>query len=226
MLLPHVISGGSCSSSPSVLDPRGRFYGRKCLHNHCSFAGSVCFFSRSPPSPAAWTRCHLATRLWPTPCEPCRHAWYTAALPWLCPWCLNGRAAEGNSVRARLLPVSVTACPWYPGPRPLTRSILCQVTGWAGRGVFVPKAGTRHCSLPHPSHTVPRLRHRWLRGFLAQSFLSMSAARAQNLLCRSELQAEQEPSSWCWSSEAPRLCCTLRLHVQLDKLRLCLLLLL
>lgn len=76
-LLPYAISGGSCSPSPSVLETHRRFSGCKCYTATCPFAGYVCFTSSSLPSPAAWTRHHLATRVWPAPCELCSHAWYT-----------------------------------------------------------------------------------------------------------------------------------------------------
>lgn len=112
MLLPCAISGESFSPSPSVPEPHRRFSGCKCCTATCPFAGYVCFSSSSPYSPAAWTRHHLATRVWPTPCELCNCAWYTPSLPWLYPWCLNGRAPEGNSLRAILLPVSVAFCQW------------------------------------------------------------------------------------------------------------------
>lgn len=82
---------------------------------------------------------------------------------------------------------------------------------------------SHHCSLLHPARTATGLAHSQPGGFIGQSSLSLPAARAQNLLCRSELQVEQEPSSWC--SEAPGLHQTRHLHAQPDKLRLCLLLL-
>jgi len=80
-------------------------------------------------------------------------------------------------------------------------------------------------SLAGPAHTAKGLGHSQLRDFTGQGPLSLPAARAQNLLFVSELQAEQEPSFWRQSSQAPRPCQTWHLHAQPDKLRLCLCLL-